>query len=269
MPRAVIHRAEVAATLAPSPKNLYVGTSGWAYTTWKPVFYPAEVPVRAFLQYYASRLTAVEVNYTFRKLPEPALVRSWMEATPPGFRFAFKAPELITHRQRLRDSRAALAAFVKALQPARRANKLGPLLFQLPPNFKANAARLNEFLAAPAFGRGTGRLKVALEVRHDSWLSEEIYGILRRHRAALCVAESESFVTPDVSTGPFRYYRLRRPGGYSARKLGDFAKGFSAVADEEEVFVFLKHEDEPTGALNALKLQLRAYNLQRKPAARQ
>jgi uncharacterized protein YecE (DUF72 family) len=248
LPRATPPTA--AAALAPAPRNLFVGTSGWAYPTWKPGFYPAGVSARGFLHYYAAHLTSVEVNYTFRTLPTAAQLQGWLDATPPGFRFSFKAPQRITHFQRLRESAATVAEFVAALQPARDAAKLGPLLFQLPPNFAADPARLASFLALPAL---SGQ-QIAFEFRHPTWFSEETYTILRAHNAALCIAESDDLLTPTVPTADFHCYRLRRNGGYNPAELKTFATTFTTLAQTQQVYVYLKHEDEPTGALNALAL---------------
>ncbi len=237
---------------APGPQSLFIGTSGWAYPTWKPDFYPAEVPARSFLPFYATRLNSVEVNYTFRTLPSPAQLQGWLDATPPGFRFSFKAPQRITHFQRLRESSATATEFIDALEPALQVGKLGPILFQLPPNFAADDARLDAFLEIPTFKQKN--LRLAFEFRHSSWFSDGTYSILRRHNAALCVAESDDLATPDIATADFRCYRLRHSGGYAPNQIKDFAARFTALAQLGEVFAYFKHEDEPTGALNALAL---------------
>ena len=247
MPRAPKFTAVAAASLAPSPRNLFAGTSGWAYPTWKPGFYAAEVPSRAFLHVYGSRLTSVEVNFTFRTLPTEPQLQGWLGATPPGFRFSFKAPQRITHFQRLRDSHDAVGEFVASLEPARKARKLGPLLFQLPPNFSLDLTRLTDLLAAPALRK----LQIAFEFRHESWFTEDTYMLLRHHNAALCIAESDDLATPEVHTADFCCYRLRRNGGYSPKELKAFASRFTPLAKKGEVFVYFKHEEEPTGALNA------------------
>jgi uncharacterized protein YecE (DUF72 family) len=265
LPRAPKFTPIAASELAPSPHNLYAGTSGWAYPTWKPGFYPADLPSRAFLHNYASRLTSVEVNYTFRTLPTTPQLQGWLDATPPGFRFSFKAPQQITHFQRLSGSKAATAEFVGALELARAANKLGPLLFQLPPNFAADAKRLAAFLALPPLRDPA--LQIAFEFRHPSWFSDPIYEILRRHNAALCVAESDDLITSDIATASFRCYRLRRNGGYYSAKLKAFATRFTELARTQEVFVYFKHEDEPAGALNAESMLKKAAALSRKPKA--
>jgi uncharacterized protein YecE (DUF72 family) len=236
--------------LAPSPANLFTGTSGWAYPSWKPGFYPADLPTRGFLHYYAARLTSVEVNYTFRSLPTAAQIQGWLDAVPPGFRFSFKAPQGITHYKRLRDCQDAVTEFLQAIEPARKAGKIGPILFQFPPNFAADPERLAAFLALPAL-RKRPRHQLAFEFRHLSHFGEETYAILRRHNVALCVAESDDLATPDVATADFRCYRLRCNGGYSAAKLRKFAEKFKGLAQTQQAFVYFKHEDEPTGALNA------------------
>ena len=239
-----------AASLPSSPPHLFAGTSGWAYPTWKPGFYPSNVPSRAFLHVYAARLTSVEVNYTFRQLPTAEQLRGWIEATPPGFLFSFKAPQQITHFQRLRDSHELVEKFVSSLEPMRAAGRLGPLLFQLPPNFQAHPERLADLLAAPALNGSD--MRVAFEFRHESWFCEEVYGRLRAHNAALCIAEGDALKTPDVLTANFRYYRLRKGGGYTQRQISAFAKRLVPCTADGDTFVYFKHEDEPTGALNAV-----------------
>jgi uncharacterized protein YecE (DUF72 family) len=234
------------------PMGIYAGSSGWAYPTWKPVFYPAKLPAKKFLEYYASRLNSVEVNYTFRTLPSASTLAGWIAVTPPEFRFSFKAPQRITHFSRLRDCHESAGRFVDALEPVRAAGKLGSLLFQLPPNFKADAALLGDFLSAGAFA-GPTPPKVAFEFRHQSWFTEEIYAVLRLRNAALCIAESDDLRTPEVQCArTHACYRLRRESGYSAEDIAGFVDRFSALAGEREVYVYFKHEDEPTGALNAV-----------------
>ena len=238
---------------APGPPNLYVGTSGWAYPTWKPGFYPAEVPSRAFLHHYASVLTAVEVNYTFRTLPTRPQLEGWLAATPPGFRFSFKAPQRITHFSRLRDCADHVDRFLAALEPAREAEKLGPLLFQLPPNLLADTARLATFLHMPSL---LGKLapRIAFEFRHPTWFSDKVYALLREVGAALCVADTDDLATPDIQTAAFLCYRLRRDGGYKPEEVQAFASRFTARSARSEVYVFFRHQDEPTGALQAASL---------------
>jgi uncharacterized protein YecE (DUF72 family) len=239
----------------PGAARVFAGTSGWAYATWKPGFYPAGVSAKKFLEHYATQLNSVEVNYTFRKLPTAAMLEGWLAATPADFRFSFKAPQRITHFNRLRECGVVVAEFVQALEPVRAAGRLGPLLFQLPPNFKADAGRLEEFLSLDALS-GADAARVAFEFRHESWFTEETFGILRAHNAALCIAEGDDLQTPDVQcAGTFACYRLRRTGGYSEDEVAAYAEKFKAMAAAREVFVYFRHEDEPTGALNAVALR--------------
>jgi uncharacterized protein YecE (DUF72 family) len=235
-------------------RGIYVGTSGWAYSSWKPDFYPADVPARRFLEHYTSRLNSVEVNYTFRKLPSAAMFANWLAVAPADFRFGFKAPQRITHFSRLRNCEDAVAEFVAALAPIREAGNLGPLLFQLPPNFKADPARLAHFLAAPAFHHAIPPM-LAFEFRHESWFAEETYAVLRQHNAAMCIAETEEFRTPTIHCATTHAcFRLRCSGGYTPPEIASFARKFREIATDREVYVYFKHEDEPTGALNAVAL---------------
>ena len=176
-------------------------------------------------------------------------MQGWLDATPSKFRFSFKAPEAITHRKRLRECDEAVAAFVTALEPARSAGRLGLLLFQLPPNFKADPGRLEALLQQPAL---EGE-RVCFEFRNDTWFAEDTYGLLRSHGAALCIAESDGLKTPVVHTAPgFTCFRLRMAGGYSAASVATHARTVRTLAHAgRDVFVYYKHEDEPTGPLCA------------------
>ena len=243
------------APLPPEPSaNLHIGTSGWAYPSWKPDFYPPKTSAKKFLEHYASRLTSVEVNYTFRTLPTLPQLEGWLAATPAHFRFSFKAPQRITHFARLLDCSAHVADFLAAIEPVRAAGKLGILLFQLPPNFKADPsthARLAALLRIPALA--THRL--AFEFRHASWFADATYGLLRDQNAALCIAESDDLATPEVHTAATHTaFRLRRNGGYTQSELTAIAARLTGLAEGRDVYAYLKHEDEPTGALNAVAL---------------
>ena len=231
---------------------IWIGTSGWAYPTWKPGFYPAGVSQKKFLAYYGSQLNSVEVNYTFRASPTAAMCENWLAATPAGFRFSFKGPQRITHFQRLRESESTLREFIAALAPFHAAGKLGLVLFQLPPNFKADVPRLTEFLSL--LRKIPDAPLVAFEFRHASWFSEETYAALRAHACALCIAESDELVTPEVYTAPHIAYRLRRTD-YSAAEIAALAAKFGALAKAHSVFAYFKHEDEPDGALRAVALR--------------
>lgn len=223
--------------------TIYAGTSGWAYGSWKPKFYPRKLGATRYLNYYATRLNSVEVNHTFSKDVSAELLRGWAADTPENFVFAIKAHRRITHMKRLRgEALQTTADFLRSLEPLRQANKLGPVLFQLPPNFKCDVARLREFLAVLPRG-----LRVAFEFRHQSWFVDEIYEALRSAGVALCHAESEKIVTPSVATADFHYLRLRK-ASYSAKWV---AQKVRRLAQNGDVFVYFKHEDTPRGALNA------------------
>jgi uncharacterized protein YecE (DUF72 family) len=234
-----------------APDRIFIGTSGWAYPTWKPTFYPAKLPAKKFLEHYATRLNSVEVNYTFRAYPTASMQTGWIAATPAHFRFSFKAPQRITHFARLRSCDEAVASFIAALDPIHQIGRLGPLLFQLPPNFKADANLLAAFLAAPALVAPSAP-PVAFEFRHQSWFSEEIYTVLRARNAALCIAESDDLATPEVHTSSTcACFRLRRTGGYTPEELAALTRKLTDLAVTRDVYIYLKHEEDPTGALNA------------------
>lgn len=228
--------------------SVYAGTSGWSYPSWKPKFYPAKLASAKFLGYYATRLNTVEVNYTFRAFPSEKMLTGWVAATPENFRFAVKAHQSITHIKRLQDSGENVARFVKALEPLRAGGRLGPILFQLPPFLKCNAARLEAFLRELP-----QEIRAAFEFRHDSWFCDEIFDLLRKANAALCEAESENIKTPPVQTADFAYLRLRRED-YSPAARKQIAQRVAEVAAVGDAFVYFKHEDTPEGALYAEEL---------------
>jgi uncharacterized protein YecE (DUF72 family) len=243
--------SEIAASAAAA--RIFAGTSGWAYPTWKPEFYPEGTPAKRFLEFYSRRVNSVEVNYTFRALPTASLLKGWLAASPEFFRFSFKAPQRITHIKRLTNCEGDVSAFVSMLDPVRQAGRLGLLLFQLPPNLKADASRLESFLASPAL-RGPDAPRIAFEFRNESWLTEEIFDVLRAHDAGLCVADTDELLTPEVHTAQrFASYRLRRTGAYRPEEIAQFIERFTALAAAgREVYVYFRHEDVPAGALNAV-----------------
>ena len=222
---------------------LYAGTSGWAYPTWKPDFYPAKLKPAAFLGYYATRLNSVEVNYTFRHFPTEKLLAGWIEATPAGFQFAVKASQSITHIKRLRDAGEFTSEFLAALRPLEEEGKLGPVLFQLPPFLKCDLALLAGFLEGLP-----GKTRAAFEFRHESWFCEDVFALLRQAGAALCQAESEKLVTPDISTAAFAYLRLRK-GTYPAMARKALAERIGGLLPKGDVYTYFKHEETAEGAL--------------------
>lgn len=226
---------------------LYIGTSGWSYTIWKPEFYPKNVASKNFLKYYATQLTAVEVNYTFRmRLAEKTAV-GWMADVGPNFRFSLKANQYITHIRRLKDCEDPIQRFLTSLQPL--ATQLGPVLFQLPPNLQADVPLLRDFLSLLP-----RNFKAAFEFRHQSWFHEDVYSALRDRNAAVCIAETEKLTTPEIQTATYNYYRFRRPS-YAPEDLVQLASRIeSSLADGRETYAFFKHEEDPRSPLNAREL---------------
>jgi uncharacterized protein YecE (DUF72 family) len=225
--------------------TIYAGTSGWAYPSWKPRFYPAKLASAKFLGYYATRLNTVEVNYTFRARASERLLAGWIQATPATFRFAIKAHQRITHILRLRSAAAATRDFLSSLEPLRQAERLGPVLFQLPPFLKCDLTLLEDFL-----GSLPQTTRAAIEFRHTSWFVDPVYERLGRANVALCQAESEKLETPDVRTADFGYFRLRKEQ-YSASARQELKRTISDTGGSGDVFVYFKHEDTPDGALYA------------------
>jgi uncharacterized protein YecE (DUF72 family) len=229
-----------------SPLPLYVGTSGWAYAAWKPQFYPQKLAAKTFLKHYATQLNAVEVNYTFRRSLSEKAARSWATDTGPDFKFSLKANQFITHIRQLKDP-ATLDRFLPTLAPI--ANQLGPILFQLPPTFKADLAVLNDF-----FSYMPRHIKSAVEFRHESWFTDQTYEVLKKHNVALCIAESESLVTPEVVTAKYVYFRFRKPsyGPEDLRTLSDRVE--KCLRDGHETYAFFKHEEDPRSPLYAVEV---------------
>lgn len=232
--------------MSSSGLSVYVGTSGWAYAVWKPQFYPEKLAAKNFLKHYATRLNAVEVNYTFRRTLSEKAADSWIKDVGPEFRFSLKANQFITHIRQLKDP-ATLERFLLTLQPL--GKQLGPILFQLPPTLKADVPRLGNFLAELPRG-----VKAAFEFRHPTWFSDETYRVLKEHNVALCVAESEEITTPEERTAKYIYFRFRKPeyGPADLRQL--VSRVEKCVSDGLETYAFFKHEEDPRSPLNAVEL---------------
>ena len=162
--------------------QLFAGTSGWAYPTWKPAFYPEKLAQKKFLSFYATRLNTVEVNFTFRQLVKETTIQNWLQDSPAHFRFGVKAHQVITHIKRLKGVEDFVPRFLATIEPLAAAGKLGPVLFQLPPNLKMEATLLKDFLAALP-----RKVPAAFEFRHDSWFVDTTWDLLKSANAALCV----------------------------------------------------------------------------------
>ncbi|WP_026842456.1 DUF72 domain-containing protein [Citrifermentans bremense] len=223
--------------------TLYVGTSGYSYQAWKGIFYPADLPDRQMLHYYGGVFLSVEINNTFHRMPTSALLQSWSQEVPAGFKFALKAPQRITHFQRLKgvdDPVSYLFDVAGGL-----GERLGPVLFQLPPSLKKDLPLLRDFLALlpPA-------ARASIQFRHRSWMDDEVFELLRRNDAALCIADLEDDVeTPAVATATWGYLRLRRQD-YGEAELKRWVD-LVARQNWRDAFVFFKHEESAQGPLLA------------------
>jgi uncharacterized protein YecE (DUF72 family) len=217
----------------------WIGTSGFQYAEWKGTFYPEDLPAGKMLPFFAERLSTTEINYTFHRIPSAKTIENWKAQTPENFRFALKAPQKITHFAKLRDCQDTLGYFCRVISAL--GDRLGPILFQLPPNFKKNADVLS------AFVRELPAIRAAFEFRHESWLDEETFGLLRSHNIALCLADTEKLAAPTVVTADYGYLRLRRedytPG--DVERWADFVR--QEEASWQDAFVYFKHEEAGIG----------------------
>ena len=224
----------------------WVGTSGFSYPEWKGNFYPEKMAAKDMLGFYSSRFPTVEINNTFYRMPKEPLLQGWAAQVPEHFAFVIKASKRITHDQRLRDCDELLRHLFRVVDVL--GPRLGPLLFQLPPNFKKDLPRLTAFFdAMPA------RRRLAVEFRHASWFDDEVFALLKERGAALCVADTgEEPVAPLVATTDWGYLRLRRED-FSPDQLRDWAR---RVREQPwtDAFVFLKHEEEGRGPKLAAQL---------------
>jgi len=219
--------------------NLYAGTSGYSYKEWKPSFYPEDLPDKQMLRFYGERFRAVEINNTFYRMPKASVLETWAASVPADFKFVLKVPKQITHIQRLKDAANSVSHLLDVARALK--ERLGPLLFQLPPFLKKDVPRLSEFLALLPRD-----CRAAFEFRHQSWFDSEVFDLLRDHQAVLCVAEAENDLEiPCVSTANWGYLRLRRPD-YGDEELKAWVKRLQQEA-WQDAFVFFKHEDEGKG----------------------
>jgi len=226
--------------------RLFVGTSGYNFPEWKGSFYPPKLPAAKWLEYYASKLGSVEINYTFYRMPTPKIVAGWDAVTPAGFSFVLKAPQRITHIARLKNVDENLRFFLETARGL--GPKLGPILFQLPPNFKKDLERLGDVLT-----QFPPDLKCVWEFRHASWFDAETYEVLRTGNAALCVADTEEGTTPLEATADFGYARLRVEG-YDTKALNDWTEKVRALGKNwSDAYVFFKHEGKGEGPKLAAK----------------
>jgi uncharacterized protein YecE (DUF72 family) len=219
---------------------IWIGTSGYNYPEWKGSFYPSDLPAAKMLPYYAARFPTVEINYTFYRMPNEKLVGGWAAQTPSPYKLTLKAPRRITHDNRLKNVGSLVSGFCQVAGTL--GDKLGALLFQLPPNLKKDLATFDGFLEELP-----PKVVAAFEFRHESWLDEEIFTRLAARNLALCVADSEKMSTPVRITADYAYFRLRDEG-YTPDDIarwGDTIAG--ATESSRDVFIYFKHEEEGKG----------------------
>lgn len=242
---------------------LRVGTSGYQYADWRGVFYPKDLPLRGWLPYYADRFDTVEINRSFYQVPSAEVFDAWRRAVPRGFRFALKFSRFGTHRKKLLQPEDTLAYFFEradALGP-----QLGPVLVHLPPNWRPDPGRLDAFLAAAPRGR-----RLAVEVRDPRWLSEEVYAVLRRRRAALCLHDAIPG-HPRELTADFVYVRFHghKDGRrYGARELARWARWLAQRCGEGlDAWVYFNNDWHGYAVEDAATLRRHAARAGAAPAA--
>jgi uncharacterized protein YecE (DUF72 family) len=219
--------------------NLLVGTSGYSYKEWKGSFYPEKIPAKEMLRYYAERLSTVEINATFYRMPQKSMLENWKEQVPPTFRFSLKAPQRVTHFKRLKDTEEETKYFFETAEVL--ANQLGVVLVQLPPNMKKDLPRLETFLT-----QLPGNVRAAFEFRHPSWFDDDVLAVLKGRNLALVVSDTDDMPTTHIDkTADWGYLRLRRVN-YSEENLSEWLQRINQQ-QWSDTFVFFKHEDEGTG----------------------
>lgn len=220
--------------------NYWIGTSGFQYAEWKGTFYPEDLAASKMLPYYAERFATTEINYTFHRVPAPTTIENWCKLTPETFRFGLKAPQKITHFARLRDCGDTVDYFYDVVSGL--GKRLGPVLFQLPPNLKKDTALLNDFVE-----RLPPSLRAAFEFRDPAWFDEEVFAILRKRNVCLCLADSEKLAAPIEPTADWGYLRLRRED-YQPADVVRWAESVRQQAEKwSDAFIYFKHEESGIG----------------------
>jgi uncharacterized protein YecE (DUF72 family) len=233
---------------------IHIGTSGWHYGHWRGSFYPTDYDPEGFLKFYTGRFHSVEINNTFYHLPTAQALSIWRDTVPPDFIFAVKGSRFITHMKKLKDPERSLALFLERVTLLK--DKLGPILFQLPPRWHFNAARLAAFLTALP-----GTCRYTLELRDVSWINDRTLDLLARYGVAFCIYELDGYLSPKETTADFVYIRLHGPGGpyqgrYGTQTLAEWARAISAWSRQgREVFCYFDNDEAGFAPQNALELQ--------------
>lgn len=239
--------------------QIHIGTSGWHYPHWKGPFYPRQLASKDFLEFYRGHFTTVELNNSFYRLPEEATFTLWREAVPAGFIFAVKASRYLTHLKKLKDTGAGLATFLKRVEVLK--DRLGPILFQLPPSWHFNPERLEHFLASLP-----GEHRYAFEFRDSSWFTPRTYDSLARHQASFCIYELAGKTSPREVTSDLIYIRLHGPGAaycgqYSEQALTQWATEIrNWTSQGKEIYCYFDNDEAGYAAKDALRLKSLAEN---------
>lgn len=234
--------------------RIHIGTSGWHYDHWRGPFYPQDLPAREMLPFYAKRFGTAEINNSFYRLPQENTFVSWRKTVSKDFIFAIKASRFITHMKKLKDPKEPLGRFLE--RALNLEEKLGPVLFQLPPHWKCNTERLEAFLAV--LGKDC---RSAFEFRDPSWFNEAVYALLSEAGAAFCIYDLDGHLSPKIVTAPFVYVRLHGPDGpyqgrYDESTLAGWAGAFAAwVRQGREIFCYFDNDEAGYAACNAQRLQ--------------
>lgn len=234
--------------------KIYIGTSGWKYKHWRGIFYPDNIKNKDEFAWYHKHFDTVELNNSFYHLPSSKIVSSWKNAAPPKFLFSVKASRYITHMKKLKFEKASLRLFFSRIDKLE--NKLGPVLFQLPPRWHVNGERLSQFLVALPKG-----YRYTFEFRDHSWYDENIFNLLRKHHCAFCIYELERHVSPLAVTGNFVYIRLHGPGNkyqgnYNIGQLKKWAAKCNNWRKEgKDVFIYFDNDQNAYAVFNAIRLK--------------
>ena len=232
----------------------YIGTSGWHYDHWQDRFYPKKLTKTKWLEFYASHFITVELNNSFYRLPSEDAFTTWHDSSPANFTFAVKVSRFITHIKRLRNSEEAVDKFVSRAKIL--GEKLGPLLYQLPPNMHRNDEVLESFLSTLPQG-----MKHVFEFRHQSWLEDKVFEILHKYNTGFCVFDMPSVSCPLVATTDFAYVRFHGSTGlywscYSDEELADWAKRLTNLARNlKAIYIYFNNDAEAFAVRNAITLR--------------
>lgn len=234
-------------------KEIFIGASGWSYNHWQKKFYPIDLSEKKWLEFYSQTFETVEINSSFYHLPKPQTFANWRDRTPKDFIFAVKAGRFITHVKKLKDCREPCQRFMDSASKLK--EKLGPILFQLPPSLKADGARLKNFLKILP-----KKYQYVLEPRNESWLNPKIYEILKKHKIILCFVSSPDFPWREIITGNFIYIRLHGAKSlysseYSTAQLKTLAKKIKKWQKQNlPVYVYFNNDDRANAVFNAKEL---------------